>query len=92
MDNERQIELISQYMALEIDVLRFKLQVYQVKNRRKRRRLWQIRWLLRRPLYGQYERLVSEMEDEDVAGFRNFIRVDPEMFQDLITRLGPRKC
>ena len=43
-----------------------------------------------RVFYGQYEKLMVEMAGEDPASFRNFVRMDPAMFQELLTRLGPR--
>ncbi|MCM8858028.1 MAG: transposase family protein [Candidatus Thiodiazotropha sp.] len=60
------------------------------RGRRRRRRYWVKPWLLRRPLLGQYERLMHELRDEDLPAFRNFVRVEPAMFQELIARLGPR--
>ncbi len=33
---------------------------------------------------------MSELRDEDVPGFRNFVRVDPPMFREMLLRLGPR--
>ena len=59
-------------------------------NRRRRRRYWVRPWLLRRPLLGQYERLMSELRDEDMAAFMNFVRLEPAMFQELLVRLSPR--
>jgi len=40
---------------------------------------WVRPWLLRRPILGQYERLMRELSDEDVPAFKNFVRVEPEM-------------
>ena len=40
-------------------------------------------------LLGQYESLMAELRDEDVSAFRNFVRMDPEMFRELLLRLGP---
>ncbi len=64
-----------------------------VEARRRRRRnrvVWVRNWLQRRPLYGQYKKLMVELWDEDVAGFHNFMRMDPAMFQELIQCLGDR--
>lgn len=49
-------------------------------------------WLQRRPLLGQYEHLMHELREEDVPGFRNFLRVEPAMFHELLQRVGPRIC
>ncbi len=62
-----------------------------VRRRRRRNRVvWVRNWLQRPPLYGQYEKLMVELRDEDVAGFRNFMRMDPAMFQELLQCLGDR--
>ena len=47
------------------------------RKRRKRRTCWIRPWLTRRLLYGQFEQLLVELEVEDVASFRNFLRVSP---------------
>ncbi len=39
------------------------------RRRRRNRVVWVRNWLQRRPLYGQYEKLMVELQDEDVAGF-----------------------
>ncbi len=31
-----------------------------------------------------------ELSDEDVAGYRNFMRVDPDMFREILERIGDR--
>ena len=46
-------------------------------RRRQARKFWVRQWLLRRPLYGQYEKLMAEMKADDPASFRNFLRVEP---------------
>ncbi len=40
-------------------------------------------WLQRRTLYGQYERLMTEIEVEDLTAFKNFVSVEPAMFREL---------
>ncbi len=70
------------------DLLLNQVAVAARRRRRRRRRrnrvVWVRNWLQRRPLYGQYEKLMVELRDEDVAGFRNFMRMDPAMLQELI--------
>lgn len=71
------------------------LQVVQNHNRvqrrrRQRRTVWVRPWVQRRIELGQYARLMEELRLEDVRGFRNFLRVDPAMFQELLLRLTPR--
>ena len=59
-------------------------------KKRKKRSCWSFDWLLRRPEYGQYEKLMGELLREHPAGFQNFMRVSPDMFQELVRRLAPR--
>ena len=53
-------------------------------------RWWTRPWILRRPILGQYERLIQELKNEDVEGFRNFMRMDPEMYAEVAERVTPR--
>ena len=34
--------------------------------------------------------LMAELWEEDVSAFRKFVRMDPEMFRELLLKLGPR--
>ena len=54
------------------------------------RRFWARPWLLRRLQFGHYERLMAELAAEDQEGFRNFQRIDLEIFRELLTRVGSR--
>jgi len=56
----------------------------QKKIRAKKRRYWTRPWLLRIPVLGPYECLMSELRNEDVAAFRSFVRVEQAMFRDLL--------
>jgi len=60
------------------------------RRRRNRRTVWIRPWLERRLECGQYNRLMEELRVEDVRSFRNFLRMDPAMFQELLQRLIPR--
>ena len=55
-----------------------------------RRRWWVRPWLARRPIYGHYEQLMNELLRENHTDFKNFLRVEPEMFFELVERVGPR--
>ena len=59
-------------------------------RQQQRRRHWVRQWLIRRPMYGMYEKLMGELEREDVLGFRNFIRIEPDRFYELLQRIGDR--
>jgi hypothetical protein len=55
-----------------------------------RRRFWVRPWLERRPLLGQYDRLLKELHDEDPLSYKNFLRLEPDMFQEILLRIGPK--
>ena len=54
-----------------------------------RRRLWTRQWLLRRPQYGQYEKLMAELKREQPTDYKNFLRMDAELFSEIVRRVGP---
>ena len=63
----------------------------QVARRRNRRRRWWVRpWISRRPEQGIYSNLMRELRAEDPASFINYLRMPPEMFDELLIRLRPR--
>lgn len=63
----------------------------QQRRRRRRRRRWWVRpWIARRPAQGIYSNLMVELRAEDPASFVNYLRMPPEMFDELLTRLRPR--
>ncbi|KAL5010106.1 hypothetical protein ScPMuIL_012411 [Solemya velum] len=44
----------------------------------------------RRPLFGQYETLMRELENEHASDFKSYLRVEPALWQELLDRVGPR--
>ncbi|KAI8493138.1 hypothetical protein Bbelb_291420 [Branchiostoma belcheri] len=44
---------------------------------------------MHRPVYGQYESLMTELCHEHHCDFKSFLRMDPQMFHDLLQRVGP---
>ena len=65
-------------------------EIIQGRNQRRARRYWVKPWLTRRLDYGHYDRLMRELQNEDVASFRNFVRMDPDMFHEVLLRVAPR--
>ncbi|KAK3896273.1 hypothetical protein Pcinc_000017 [Petrolisthes cinctipes] len=55
----------------------------QRKRPRKEKGYWVRSWLARRKLFGQWERLVHEIPREDRSSFKNFLRVDQELFTQI---------
>ena len=84
MDDVRSLELLHYYVSLEADITENDMVTAQLidasrkKCQRRIRRFWQRNWLERRPLHGQYERLMAELKEEDIASFRNFVRMGPQ--------------
>ncbi len=64
-------------------------QVIRQRRQRRQRRWWCKPWVLRRPAFGQFKHLMVELEFEDPAGFQNFVRCEPAMFQEMVERLTP---
>lgn len=60
------------------------------RRRQMRRKIWMKQWLARRPLYGHYEQLLQELNREDPKGYKKFLRVDADMFGELVDRISPR--
>ncbi|WAR25935.1 hypothetical protein MAR_011639 [Mya arenaria] len=60
------------------------------RTRRRERRWWVREWILRRALFGQYETLMKELEAEHAADFKAFLRMEPQMYYELLNRVGPR--
>ena len=61
-------------------------------RRRRRRAYWVKPWLSteRRLMYGHYDRLMAELRVDDPSSFFNYLRMPPEMFDELLQRLSPR--
>lgn len=90
--NNQQLMLALKLLELDISQnARAMIQAIQDQRRVRRQRRWWTRdWLLRRPIHGQYEALMSEMYAEDPSAYRNFVQVDPLMFQELLHMVIPK--
>ena len=65
---------VQAYAILELDELEARITRNKANagtRRRQAKKFWVRQWLLRRPLYGQYEKLLAEMKADDSASFRN---------------------
>ena len=60
------------------------------RRRRAPRTVWVRPWLLRRPIFGHYENLIQELNREDLRGYKQFMRISPELFMEIVHRVGPR--
>ena len=59
-------------------------------RRRIHRRVWVRKWLSRRQEFGQYERLLTELHMEDERGYKNYLRITPDLFHEMVKKVTPR--
>lgn len=63
----------------------------QANARPRRRRRWWVRpWVALRPLHGQYYRLFEELDRGTREDYVAYLRVDRNLFAELLARVGPR--
>ena len=60
------------------------------KKIKKKISIWIRKWLRRRTHFGQYTRLVQELKKEDEKGYYNFLRMDYNMFKEILQRIEGR--
>lgn len=61
----------------------------EARRERRRRRWWVKPWLQRRQLHGQYHTLMQELMEECQGDFKSFLRIEPQMFEEMLDRVGP---
>ena len=89
-------EYIIAILQHERDVIDLTLHQYMAllsRNSRKRcerRRYWVRPWIARRRQFGLYDQLMVELRNDDHEAFINFLRMPPAMFDELLTRVGPK--
>ena len=64
--------------------------VIKKKNMKPKRRIWCRSWLQRRIRLGCYENLLSELSMEDRPGYRNFLRIDKQIFCAILEKIRPK--
>lgn len=88
-----QLELLN--LALELKTANMRLAVLvdrylKMTRQRKARTVWVRHWITLRPHQGAYANLMTILRAEDVESFKNFTRLSPQMFADMVHRLTPR--
>lgn len=58
-------------------------------RQRRRRRYWVKPWLTRRHLFGQYETLFHELDEQAAGDYLGFIRMDRNLFAEVLDRVAP---
>lgn len=56
----------------------------------RRRAIWTRGWIRRRQQLGVYHQLMGELRQEDPTAFKNFMRMEPDMYNELSNRLEHR--
>ena len=62
----------------------------RIRQERKRISVWVRPWLLKRRRYGLYEKLMIHLREGDVRSFKNFVTMEPGMFNQMVANLTPR--
>lgn len=57
--------------------------------RKRSRTVWVRDWLTRRQEFGLYDKLLEELHKEDIRGYKNYLRITPDLFQEMVERLTP---
>ena len=61
-----------------------------IQRPRRRHNMWVRPWLLQREERESYHNIMTELYATDIPGFTNFMRMTPEFFEMIKTRLEPR--
>ena len=61
-----------------------------IRQERKRKSVWVRPWLLKRRRYGLYEKLMNHLREGAVRSFKNFVRIEPGTFNQMVADLTPR--
>lgn len=93
MDMSVQVDLIK--LQLELEEEDNDAMVAALVNRlgqigRRVRRWWVKPWIQRRRFFGQYQTLFTELEREFHGDFMGFIRIDRNLFAEVLQRIAPR--
>ena len=92
MERECRLVLLDCLMAIQRNQMQMHIlmaKIQAILDRRKKRTCWVRHWITLRPDQGAYGNLMHLLRNEDVEGFRNFTRITPAMFADMVTHLTP---
>ena len=59
-------------------------------RRKTPRKVWVREWLTRRHEFGHYDNLLTELHRHDQKGYKNYLRITPDLFQEMVEKLTPR--
>jgi hypothetical protein len=93
MDVSHRIALVRAALELDksmMELLNVVMKWLESEPDKKDREFWVRNWVAVRPDYGAYDNLMRLLKLEDLHAFKNFLRVTPEMYTELVHRLSPR--
>jgi len=63
------------------------INVHFAQKTKRKHRVWINKYLLVRPQYGAYNSLMPALLELDTAKFRNYVRMDPDDFEELFLKV-----
>ena len=63
---------------------------YRWRRGQRRRSMWTRSWISKRQQFGLYDQLLVELRRDDPSSFVNFLRMQPEMFDEILERIRHR--
>ena len=79
---------ISSALAYVVEGIAARAQA-RIDARKKKRSIWVKPWLQRRHQLGAYDGLMVELANEDLEGYISFQRMAPDLFAELLSKVGP---
>ncbi|KAJ8946638.1 hypothetical protein NQ314_008810 [Rhamnusium bicolor] len=82
------------YIHTELNKIILMLVTQLLKNillkmkKKKKRTIWVRKWINSRETLGASNRLLAEMREEDVNGYKNHLRMIPQIFDELLSKIG----
>lgn len=99
MNTHQRMQVVQLVMNLQAEMAHYDLLMTQMvyrqreeamPKRKKPKRLWVKPWRAMRPVMGQFVLLMDHLRVNDVASFKNMMRVTPDKFFEICNRLQPR--
>ena len=84
--------LLSAHIAMQLAEIQVIERLHRRSHDRRARRYWTRPWLSvdRKRAFGFYDQLMMEMKRKDSKAFTNFMRMQPDMFDEILQRVRPR--
>ena len=87
MEVMQEEEIILRETATVVGILALSLAIKR--RQRPRRRIWSHSWLQNRPVTGFFNTTLCELRENDRARYANFLRMDEDSFNELLTLVLP---